>query len=91
MTAELRRALADPALTSQQRKRIEIVALRLDGVGTSEITGRLGVSMTSVVKWPKRYREGGLQALLTTRAAVLRGPEPAEPGPPEAIRAMHWD
>ena len=78
-------------------QRARIVLLAGDGVGTSEIVSRTGVSKPTVIAWKKRYAAEGVGGLAdrpkrgrprTTDdvAVVLRTLEP----PPGRLGVTHW-
>jgi transposase len=78
-------------------QRARIVLLAADGVGTTEIVRRVGVSKPTVIAWKKRYASEGLGGLedrskpgrprrLDETAIVLATLEP----PPTRLGVTHW-
>jgi transposase len=105
MTVEVsprdREALASwtrsPSIRAGLALRARIVLLAAEGLGTSEIVRRTGVSKPTVIAWKRRYAAEGLGGLddrpkpgrpRTTDdvAIVLRTLEP----PPERLGVTHW-
>jgi transposase len=78
-------------------QRARIVLLAADGVGTSEIGHRVGVSKPSVIRWKRRYAAEGLAGLddrvKSGRPAVIDPVEivltTLEP-PPAKLGVTHW-
>ncbi len=78
-------------------QRARIVLLAADGVGTSEIVRRVGVSKPTVIGWKKRYAAEGLVGLedrpkpgrpatVDDGSVVLATLEP----PPPRLGVTHW-
>jgi len=78
-------------------QRARIVLLAADGVGTTEIVRRVGMSKPTVIGWKRRYASEGLAGLddraksgrprtVDVMAIVLTTLEP----PPERLGVTHW-
>src|SRR5271169_6421003 len=61
--AELARWLRSPSMPAGLAQRARIVLLAADGVGTSEIVARTGLSKPTVIAWKKRYAAEGIGGL----------------------------
>jgi transposase len=61
--AELARWLRSPSMPAGLAQRARIVLLAADGVGTSEIVTRTGLSKPTVIAWKKRYSAEGIGGL----------------------------
>ncbi len=86
-----------PSLRAGLAQRARIVLLAADGVGTSEIVRRVGVSKPTVIGWKRRYAEEGVGGLddrpksgrprsVDVAEIVVRTLEP----PPEKLGVTHW-
>ena len=86
-----------PSIRAGLAQRARIVLLAADGIGTSEIVRRTGVSKPTVILWKKRYTAegtGGLEdrprpgkpRVIDDVAIVLATLEP----PPERLGVTHW-
>jgi transposase len=60
---ELRRWLRSSTTRKSHAERARIVLLSTEGLSAIEIGSRLGVAENTVIKWRKRYRQGGLAGL----------------------------
>jgi transposase len=60
---QLRRWLRSSTTRKSQAERARIVLLSTEGLSAIEIGSRLGVAENTVIKWRKRYRQGGLPGL----------------------------
>ena len=89
--------LRSPTIRAGLAQRARIVLLAADGVGTSGIVERLGVSKPTVIWWKKRYAAEGLAGLedrpkpgrpqqIDEVAIVLRTLE----APPDRLGVTHW-
>ena len=58
--AELRRPSSQSEL---EKQRLRAGALFEEGLGPTEVAGRLGVSVSSANRWKRRWREGGMESL----------------------------
>jgi transposase len=94
---ELARWLRAPSMPAGLAQRARIVLLAADGVGTSEIVARTGVSKPTVIAWKKRYAAEGIGGLADRKkpgrparvdevAVVLATLEP----PPARLGVSHW-
>src|SRR4051794_28276489 len=77
--------------------RAKIVLAAGDGVGTSAIARRVGVSRPTVIQWRDRYLEAGLDGL--SDAARSGRPKTIDDGaiiaatleqPPDRLAVTHW-
>jgi len=95
--AELTRWLRASSIRAGLAQRARIVLLAADGVGTSEIVERVGVSKPTVIAWKKRYATEGIGGLadrpkrgrparVDEVAVVLATLEP----PPPRLGVTHW-
>ncbi len=95
--AELTRWLRMPSLAAGLAQRARIVLLAGEGVGTSEIVHRVGVSKPTVIAWRKRYAAEGIAgledrakpgrpAVVDEVAVVLATLE----APPDTLGVTHW-
>lgn len=75
--AELKRWLRSPTTKKAVAERARIVLLSTEGRSALEIGAQVGVHEMTVIRWRKRYREGGLDA--------LKGKRP--PGRPRTLSA----
>jgi Winged helix-turn helix len=86
-----------PSIRAGLARRARIVLLAADGLGTSEIVRRTGVSKPTVIAWKRRYAAEGIGGLedrpkpgkpRTTDdvAVVLATLEP----PPGRLGVTHW-
>jgi transposase len=86
-----------PSIRAGLAQRARIVLLAADGLGTSEIVRRVGVSKPTVISWKRRYAAEGIGGLedrpkpgkprtVDDVAVVLRTLEP----PPERLGVTHW-
>tara|TARA_R100000808_G_C2089505_1_gene110426 strand:- start:229 stop:738 length:510 start_codon:yes stop_codon:yes gene_type:complete len=66
--SELEDMLDDPRLTERMKTRFRIVLLKADFLSHSAVAAQLGTNKQSVIKWIKRYQEGGIPALQDDRA-----------------------
>jgi hypothetical protein len=97
--AELARWLRARSMPAGLAQRARIVLLAADGVGTSEIVTRTGVSKPTVIAWKKRYAAEGIGGPARHHHAVRRAgsghrqghrrllPPPPAPGVPEVPQA----
>ena len=85
------------AIRAGLAQRARIVLLAADGVGTTEIVARVGVSKPTVIAWKRRYAAQGIAGLadrprsgrprrIDEVAVVLRTLEP----PPARLGVTHW-
>src|SRR5215212_1428168 len=95
--AELTRWLRTPSLRAGLAQRARIVLLAEEGLGTSQIVQRVGVSKPTVIAWKKRYAAEGI-------AGLDDRPKPGRPAtvdevavvlatlesPPERLGGTHW-
>jgi biotin operon repressor len=65
---ELTDMLDDPRLTDRMKIRFRMVLLKADYLSHSAIADQLGSNRQSVIKWVKRYEDGGIPALQDDRA-----------------------
>lgn len=95
--AELTRWIRTPSLRAGLAQRARIVLLADEGVGTSEIVERVGVSKPTVTGWKRRYAAEGIAGLddrpkpgrppvVDELAVVLATLEP----PPARLGVAHW-
>jgi len=95
--AELTRWTRASSLRAGLAQRARIVLLAADGIGTSEIVERVGVSKPTVIAWKKRYTAEGIGGLadrpkpgrtaqVDEVAVVLATLE----APPEQLGVTHW-
>jgi transposase len=86
-----------PSVRAGLAQRARIVLLAADGVGTSDIVRRVGVSKPTVIAWKRRYAEEGLGGLddrpksgrprsVDAAEIVVRTMEP----PPDKLGVTHW-
>src|SRR5580698_8810945 len=95
--AELARWLRAPSMPAGLAQRARIVLLAADGVGTSEIVTRTGLSKPTVIAWKKRYAAEGIGGL-DDRPKPGRPPQVDEiavvlatlEAPPERLGVTHW-
>jgi transposase len=89
--------LRSPSLRAGLAQRARIVLLAAEGVGTSEIVHRVGVSKPAVIRWKRRYASDGI-AGLTDRPKSGRPPRidqleivlaTLDP-PPQRLGVTHW-
>lgn len=95
--AELTRWTRMSSLRAGLAQRARIVLLAGEGVGTSEIVQRVGVSKPTVIAWRKRYAADGIAGLedrpkpgrpaqIDEVAVVLATLDP----PPDKLAVTHW-
>ena len=86
-----------PSVRSGLAQRARVVLLAADGVGTSEIVRRVGLSKPAVIGWKRRFAAEGIAGLhdraksgrppvIDPVAIVLATLEP----PPEKLGVTHW-
>jgi len=86
-----------PSLRAGLAQRARVVLLAADGVGTSEIVRRVGLSKPAVIGWKRRYAAEGVAGLgdrpksgrppvIDAMQIVLATLEP----PPELLGVTHW-
>jgi len=86
-----------PSLRAGLAQRARVVLLAAEGVGTTEIVRRVGLSKPAVIGWKRRYAAEGLGGLedrakpgrparIDQVAIVLATLE----APPEALGVTHW-
>src|SRR5512135_520701 len=78
-------------------QRARIVLLSGEGLGTTAVAERLGVSRPTVILWRERYRQGGVDALVdqprpgrrsdTDEAGIIARTLDA---PPDSLGVTHW-
>ena len=95
--AELESWVRSPSIRAGLAQRARIVLLAGDGLGTSDIVERVGVSKPTVIGWRKRFTAHGVAGLedipkpgrprTVDDAAVLQAT--LEP-PPEHLGVTHW-
>jgi hypothetical protein len=61
--AELLSWTRSPSLRAGLAQRARVVLLAADGVGTTEIVGRVGLSKPAVIGWKRRYAAEGIAGL----------------------------
>jgi len=93
----LRSWTRSPSLRAGLAQRARVVLLAADGVGTTEIVRRVGLSKPAVIGWKRRYAEEGLTGLedrvkpgrpvtIDQVEIVLATLE----APPETLGVTHW-
>jgi transposase len=95
--AELERLIRSSSVRAGLAQRARIVLLAADGVGNTEIAGRVGVARQTVLTWRSRYARGGLRGLedapkpgrprVIDRARIIA--ETLRP-PPKRLGVTHW-
>jgi transposase len=73
---ELRRRVWASTSTVREKRRAEIVLLRLDGIGVTEVAAQLKTTAKCVSKWSRRFEAQGLDGL---EDAPGRGRKPSIP------------
>jgi transposase len=86
-----------PSLRAGLAQRARVVLLAADGVGTTEIVRRVGLSKPAVIGWKRRYAAEGLTGLEDRakpgRPATIDQTEivlATLEAPPEALGVTHW-
>ena len=86
-----------PSIRAGLAQRARVVLLAADGLGTTDIVRRVGLSKPAVIGWKRRYAAEGIAGLddrakpgrprvIDQTEIVLATLEP----PPEALGVTHW-